>query len=30
MKKAKKEVYITGWMITPYFMMKRPNELLNR
>ena len=30
LKKAKKYVYMTGWMITPFFMVKRPNQLLNR
>lgn len=25
--KAKKQVCITGWMITPYFLLKRPNKI---
>lgn len=27
---ARKYVYITGWMITPYFLLKRPAELDDR
>ena len=30
LRKAKKYVYITGWMITPYFMLKRPNSLMDK
>ena len=27
---AKRQVCITGWMITPYFMLKRPNSIENK
>lgn len=27
MKKAKRHIYITDWMLTPYFQLKRPAEL---
>ncbi len=27
--KAEKQVCITGWMITPYFLLKRPGSILN-
>jgi len=27
---AKKNVYITDWMLTPYFLLKRPTELDDR
>lgn len=30
LKKAEKFVYITDWMITPYFLLKRPKELDDR
>lgn len=26
---AKKEVFITGWMISPYFSLKRPDPKAN-
>lgn len=28
--KAEKQVCITGWMITPYFLLKRPGSISNR
>ena len=28
--KAHKEVCITGWMITPYFLLKRPNKITDK
>lgn len=28
--KAQKSVYITGWMFTPYLLLKRPSELDDR
>lgn len=28
--KAKKYVYITDWMMTPYFQLERPAELSDR
>lgn len=30
MLKAKKSIYITGWMLTPYLLLKRPRELDDR
>lgn len=27
---AQKQVCITGWMITPYFLLKRPNSIDNK
>ena len=27
---AKRQVCITGWMITPYFLLKRPNSIENK
>ena len=28
--KATKQVCITGWMITPYFLLKRPNKITDK
>ncbi len=29
MEKAEKKICITGWCITPYLLLKRPQSLLN-
>lgn len=28
--KATKQICITGWMITPYFLLKRPNKITDK